>query len=563
MCRKVIGAVWMITAFFLSEKAVAQQFAFRVSFTDKNNTPYSLSTPAAYLSPRAIARRTTQGIAIDSTDLPVNQTYIDSVLTLTSGIFHGSSRWLNLCVVLLPDSSLIHNLNGKAFVSGTKLVGVYSTALHFKQTGPQLAPNDQSNARKTTSTESDHYGNTWEQTSIVKGNYLHNNGFSGAGKLIAVLDAGFSGTDTHPGYDSLRNSGRITDVRNFALASNNVYGYDDHGTKVLSTMAGYVVNSIPNNYVGSAPFASYALYVTEHGPSEQPIELYNLLFASEHADSIGADIITTSLGYNTFDDPAYNFVFTTDFDGKSTIAAKAANAATKKGMLYIASAGNEGGGPWNNILTPGDADSALTIGSVTSGLIPWITSGYGPNADGQVKPDVCALGHFASVFTASGGYAALDGTSLATPQIAGWAACLWQANPTATPYQLRQAIIRCASHYSTPGAQMGYGVPNFQCTEQLLHVVDTPPPFTSANWLITMPNPFSGEVRIAVSPDSDNNVDFQLMDVTGKTILSFSRYLFKGNNTPITLSLAGLPCGIYLLKAVSPTQQKVVRLEKM
>ncbi len=563
MCRKVIGAVWIITSFFLSEKASAQQFAFRVSFTDKNNTPYSLSSPTAYLSPRAIARRTTQGIAIDSTDLPVNQTYIDSVLTLTGGKWHSSSKWMNNCTILLAaaDSANIINLSGKSFVSEVKLIAYYPFILHKPSSSP-TSPATNIPAKKTTAFDISYYNNNWNQTQLVKGNYLHANGFMGQGKMIAILDAGFVDAHTTVGFDSMWNSGRVRDSFDFVWRSGNVFQQDNHGTVALSTMAGYA----PGNYVGAAPLAEYAFYLTEIGGSDQPLELDNMLAATERADSIGADIISESVGYDIFSyPPGAGQVFATDLDGKTTVGAKAANFATKKGMLFVATAGNDGGGypGWgNHILTPGDADSALTIGNTDQFGNIHASSGYGPNAAGRIKPDVACQGQPATVLFPSGA-GAQSGTSFSTPQIAGWAACLWQANPTATPYHLRQAIIRCASHYSTPGAQIGYGVPNFQCTQQLLHVVDTPPPFTTANWLIPMPNPFNGEVRIAVSPDSDNNVDFQLMDVTGKTILSFSRYLFKGNNTPITLSLTWLPGGIYMLKAVSPTQQKVVRLEKI
>lgn len=562
MCRKVTGAVWMFIVFFLCEKASAQQFVFRVSFTDKNGTPYSLSSPAAYLSPRAIARRATQGIAIDSSDLPVNQTYIDSVLTLTNGKWHSSSKWLNNCTILLAaaDSTNIINLSGKSFISEVKLIGYYSPNLHKPASSPDPVVNV--TASKTTGFDISYYNNNWNQTQLVKGNYLHANGFMGQGKLIAVLDAGFVGAHSTLGFDSMWNSGRVRDSFDFVWRSGNVFQQDSHGSVALSTMAGYA----PGTYVGSAPMAEYAFYLTEIGGSDQPVELDNMLAATERADSIGADIISESVGYDLFSyPPGAGQVFASDLDGKTTVGAKAANYATKKGMLFVATAGNDGGGypGWgNHILTPGDADSALTIGNTDQFGSIYFSSGYGPNAAGRIKPDVACQGQPATILLPSG-VGSQNGTSFSTPQIAGWAACLWQANPNATPYQLRQAIIRCASHYNTPGAQMGYGVPNFQCTEQLLNVVDTPPPFTPANWLIPMPNPFNGEVHLAISPDSDNNVDFQLMDVTGKVIISFSRYLFKGQNTPIILSLAWLPEGIYMLKAVSPTQQKVLRLEKM
>jgi subtilisin family serine protease len=553
MCRSVTK--WcLLIMLFASSKATAAQYAFQVAFTDKSNTSFSLSAPLSYLSPRAIARRAAQGIAIDSTDLPVSAAYIDSVLTLTGGTIHSVSRWLNVCVVLLSDSTQIHALDGKPFIKQKKLVAFYSGILHLSATA---SPKQSNNAQKPTSLDAAYYGNTWMQTAMVNGHTLHSNAHSGAGKLIAVIDAGFIGTDTHPGFDSMHNGGRLVDWHNFTLASSAVYGFDMHGTKVLSTMAGLV----PGTYVGSAPYASYAIYVTEDNNSEQPIELYNMLGATERADSIGADVINTSLGYNTFDNAADNFVFATDFDGKTTVAAQAANMATQKGMLFVASAGNEGGNSWNMILTPGDADSALTIGSVDGTGVNAPNSGYGPNAAGQVKPDVCALGQPANIFTVPG-YGAESGTSFATPQIAGWAACLWQVRPSASPYALRQAIIKCASKYTTPGAQIGYGIPDFACTQLMLGVENIPSPYVD-KWVMVTPNPFSNQLAISVSLPEAQFVDLSLMDVAGRVVFHTRQQFSQGNNIPYSVSLPGLPAGIYLLKAISASQQQVLRVQKM
>ncbi|MCD6011980.1 MAG: C-terminal target protein [Flavipsychrobacter sp.] len=561
MYRKVIG-ICVVLAFMLCSRAISQQFAFRVSFTDKNNTPYSLSTPSAYLSSRAITRRATQGIAIDSTDLPVNRAYIDSVLVLTGGKWHTTSKWLNNCTILLAaaDSANINNLTGKAFITEIKLIAYYTSNLH--KPAATTADPVQSPGYKTTSFDAAYYNESWVQTSLVRGNYLHSNGFMGQGILIAVFDAGFAGAHSIAGFDSMFNSGRVIDTVDYVRHSNNIFDADSHGADVLSTIAGYA----PGSYVGAAPHATFALYRTETGGSDQPIELDQMIAATERADSIGADIISESVGYDVFDyPPGAGQVFAVDLDGKTTVGAKAANFATKKGMLFVATAGNDGMGfgSWgNHILTPGDADSAFTIGSTNQYGVIAASSGYGPNAAGRLKPDVACFGQGANVLI-PGAIVSRNGTSISTPQVAGWAACLWQANPNATPYQIKQAIIRCASAYNSPDNHIGYGVPNFQCTQQLLHVTDTPPPFTPTNWVIAAPNPSSGEIKIAVSPNSDNFVEFRLMDVTGKTVLSFSKNLFKGYNTPIVLSLQELPAGIYILKVVSPTQQKVIRLEKI
>jgi serine protease AprX len=562
-----------ITGILLVGNAAAEQYAFQIAFTDKNGQ--SLSNPLSFLSQRAIDRRTAQGITLDSTDLPVSAAYIDSVLTLTGGVYHESSRWLNMCVILLSDSSQILKLQNKSYISSIVQVAYYGTELHERMsegyTGGRMQPTGSSNgtnaaqeqrnssANKTTN-DAAYYGSTYQQTALVNGTCLNDRGFKGQGKLIAILDAGFIGADTNPGFDSLRQSGRIADEHNFTLATDNVYESDDHGMLVLSTMAGY----IPNSFVGAAPLASYALYITEDDNSEQPIELFNMIAGAERADSIGADVITESLGYNTFDNPAYNFNFSTDFDGKTTIAARAANFATKKGILFVATAGNQGTDPsWSEILTPGDADSALTIGATDAEGDIASFSGYGPNAAGAIKPDVCADGNDAATFTDAGYNGSNQGTSFSTPQIAGWAACLMQAYGNATPYTIRTAIEKSANAYTTPGSQNGYGVPDFCAASQLLNVKDTPVA-TASSWITASPNPFTDQISLTVDATVSQDISFRLTDVTGKVVASQEQFFSKGYNAPVQMVLGGhLPAGIYILKAVSNTQQQVVKLEKL
>ena len=556
--------LWAIIACLFCRPATAQQYAFQVTFTDKNHTPFTLSSPSAYLSPRALARRVRQSIAIDSTDIPVNAFYVDSVLTLTGGVLHGTSRWFNMCILLLHDSTAILNLTGKSFISDVQVVGYYSSDLHLKPARTSGNTAAQPPAHKNTSSDAGYFGVTWTQTQITNGNYLYDKGLQGQGMLIAVIDEGFVNTNTHPGFDSMWQSGRLVDTFNFVYHSNNVFVSSYHGTDVLSTIAGYA----PGLYVGTAPKASFALYVTEYQPDDQVLEMDNMLCAAERADSIGADVITESLGYDIFSFPlGYGLHFATDLDGKTTICAKAANMATKTGMLFVATAGNDGypsiAGWGTHILTPGDADSALTIGSVDGTGTPAPSSGYGPNAVGRIKPDVCGMGHSANIFSATAYDGSADGTSLSTPQIAGWAACLWQVKPTATPYEIRQAIIKCASSYNSPGVQLGYGVANFICTEQILNVADVPLPFTSANWVIATPNPFGSELKIAANPATEGFVDFQLIDMQGRKVFSMHEYMNLGYNAPLEVTIPQLPAGIYTLRASAATQQQIIRLIKL
>ena len=539
--------LFILIVFCLSHiPAKAVQYAYQVNFTDKQHNTLTLSDSASFLSARALARRQAQGLVVDSTDLPVTRAYVDSVLLLTGGKLHETSRWLNLCVILLSDSTQIHALDGIAFVSSTRFVGYYTGTLH-KQSATGTV------AAKTTS-DAAYYGNTWPQTALVNGNYLHDIGYRGTGMLIAVLDQGFIATDYHPGFDSMRTSGRLVDVHNFVLDTTWVFDYDNHGTEVLSTMAGYV----PDTFVGAAPLASYALYVTE-AAGERPIELLNLLCGTERADSVGADIVSCSLGYNFFDDSQFDFTYA-QVDGKTTVAAKAANIATKKGILFVASAGNEGQGGWHYMLTPGDADSALTIGNVDVGGVVAAASGYGPNAAGQIKPDVCGMGQNAAIF-ASAGYGSNSGTSLSTPEIAGFAACLWQGKPHATPAMIKQAIRVCASQYTSPGDHIGYGIANFQCAAAALNIKDTPTP--SGNPLVEItPNPTHNDLGITVTLKEAGTVNFRVMDMAGRYVGGFSDIFNKGVNNTATYNISSLPAGMYIIKASTNTTQYVTKFVK-
>ena len=528
------------------------QCAYQVNFWDKNNTPYSLSSPSGYLSARSLARRAAQSIAIDSSDLPVNQVYIDSVLLVSGGVFHESSRWKNLMVVLVDAADTNGIMTKLATVSAVKnvqLVGYYGgSGLHHVGDTKNLGT-------YRTNGDNTFYNFTWTQTHLVDGSVLHDEGHWGQGKMIAVLDAGFIGVNKCPyGFDSLRNSKRIVDLYNFSYGSEDVYDYDSHGTMVLSTMAAYV----PDTFVGAAPLAMYGLYVTEIDPSEQPLELINLLCGAERADYVGADIITCSLGYNTFDNPAYNFNFGTDFDGKTTIAAQAANIATQKGMLFVASAGNEGGDSWNMILTPGDADSALTIGSVKPDGTMAGSSGYGPNAAGNIKPDVCAQGQPSNVVDGSE-YASAAGTSFSTPQIAGWAACLWEAHPYATPNLLRRAIDSCASIHWAPDNHYGYGIANFNCSDFLLNVNS---PVLPENHISVGPNPTNSLLTVSYNISAPTTFRLYLADLFGREIV-VPQEAISGAPRQIRLDVSGLASGLYLLHVASTTVNRVYKIEKL
>lgn len=547
------GRIWCVWILLLlatsgSVQAQAPQYVFKISFKDKAGAP-PLSSASSFLSQRALDRRTAQDIALDSTDRPVSPGYVSDVLSTTGGTFHVKSKWLNFLVILLTDSSKILTLSGKPYIQSIEYTGYYDPYLHNKTSNGGI----NQNAQVTGS--SNYYGSSWNQTDMVHGDYLHDRGFKGQGKLIAVLDAGFVGVDIGLGFDSLVQSGRIVDAYDLVHASTDVYSYSGHGTGCLSTMAAY----LPGTYVGTAPLAEYALYCTEVEGIDQPAEMDNMVAGIERADSVGADIISSSLGYNNFQGPGYSTLTYADIDGKTTAPAKAVNLATAKGMLCVISAGNEGGNPWNYILTPGDADSAITVGSVNINKDPAGDSGFGPNSAGRIKPDVCLLGSSAYIMQTSGTPVPGNGTSYATPQLAGWAACLWQATSNTTPWKLRNAITQSAHRYLNPGAQLGYGIPDFGKAFELMGIKDVAADLNTDNWLKAYPNPFYKQLTIGFYMDTNEKADIAVFDITGRKVAASALQLNKGVQTA-TIDLPGLPAGTYYLKAVTETKNTTIAL---
>ena len=556
------GIILALFSLVSISEARSQQYAYRVSFTDKNNTTYTLSNPIAYLSQRAIDRRISQGIAIDSTDLPVSDIYIQSVLTASSGILHTESRWFNHIVILVSNQADITPVQALPYVSSTTQVGNFATNLH--NILPENGQNDKFeeealfpsfDALAKSSGNPAYYGNTWDQTDMVNGDYLHDQGYKGQGMLIAVLDDGFTTVPNHPAFDSLNQENRILETHNFVRDTNYIYDItSNHGGSVLSTMAG----NVPGTFVGTAPYAEYALYITENLTSEKPIEMEQVLAGAERADSIGADIITISSGYNTFDPPYPDLTYG-DLNGSTTIAAKAANMATKKGILFVATAGNEGTLAFPYILTPGDADSALTIGAVQTDGSAWSSSGHGPNSAGRVKPDVVTLGAPANV-TSLSGYSTGSGTSYSTPQIAGWAACLWQASPNATPHMLRAAIDSSAHVHTAPEIQRGFGIPNFQAAADILNI-----PFVMkdiSGWVNVLPNPFGTEISLWTNLGVSDDVSYRVSDISGRTLVSNTQRVDSGiRNTNIPMP-ENLPVGMYFMNVQSGGKEAVIKIVK-
>ena len=317
-----------------------------------------------------------------------------------------------------------------------------------------------------------------------------------------------------PNFDSIFNNNRIISTRDFVTGKNDntVYESGSHGTSVLSTI-GVIANG---SLVGTAPHASFTLLKSEDADGEYIFEEYTWVCAAEYADSIGADIISSSLGYTTFDDTTQNHTWN-DIDGETSVASMSATIAARKGILVCISAGNSGSQPWHKIGIPADADSILAVGAVDTLQQPASFTSVGPSADGRVKPDVAAMGKGTAVVDVGGNVVNGNGTSFSCPIIAGMSACLWQAFPNATNMQIREAIIKSASQYYNPDTLLGYGIPNFYAAFFILNgIADNN--MNKEQIINVYPSPFSSQLNVEFISEKSNNISIEIIDILGKTV---------------------------------------------
>jgi serine protease AprX len=381
------------------------QSTFWIGFTDKKNSGYSIDRPADFLSERSIQRRIRQHIKVNDSDLPVKRAYIDSILH-TGATFIHSSKWLNGITVVLKSDSLAIRIRKFNFVKEIQLTKPSQTGKNAVIKFETVSPAD--------GIDTSRYGYSVSQVGQLKTQFLHKNGFRGKGMLIAVLDAGFYHVNQLPAFDTLRQTKRILGTRDFVNPGSNIYEENTHGMMVLSIMAG----NLPGQLIGTAPEASYWLIRSEDTASEYLIEEDNWVAAAEYADSLGADVINSSLGYSLFDQADMNHTYQ-QMDGKTTRVTKGANFAFSKGMLVFSSAGNEGNKTWRYIISPSDGDSVISVAAVDKNGLRGAFSSLGPAPDGNVKPDLAAMGVSTIVQNTNGNVAAGNGTSFSSPVLTG------------------------------------------------------------------------------------------------------------------------------------------------
>ncbi|MFS8082140.1 MAG: S8 family serine peptidase, partial [Ginsengibacter sp.] len=530
-------------------KNVSAQFTrYVIKFKDKTGTPFSISNPSQFLSPRAVERRNKQHILIDETDLPIVPRYIDSVRLSGDVKILNSSKWLNQVCIETSDAAALTKINSFSFVENSDPVkkvsnrGIFQKSKFAEDFKGTLSPASPSGVN-----DFYNYGNAFGQIHIHEGEYLHNKGFHGEGLIISVIDAGFYHYQSLPAFDSINQNHQVIETYDFVNNKVSVNEEYFHGMSCLSIMAG----NIPGQLVGTAPKAKFLLYMSEDVYSESPVEEQNWAAAAERSDSAGADIITTSLGYSTFDNPLFNHTYA-DMNGHTTIIARAAKIAARKGMILLVAAGNEGNSSWHYITTPADTDSILTVGAVDVNGNVGSFSSYGPSSDGRIKPTIASVGVATFVSTPSGAIAPGNGTSYATPNVAGLVTCLWQAFPGFTSNEIMAAVIKSSSNYSTPDARIGYGIPDFRVAYQDLLKQQTIRNITlilGNDDIKVFPNPFGKMFSVVLKTNSESSLIFQLSGSDGKIYLKKNISIVPSSNQLIEFNdLPALSRGIYFLK---------------
>ena len=546
---KKLVVLFLLVAMTTGIMAQVAPNKYWVKFTDKNDSPYSIENPLDYLSQRAIDRRVAHGISIVENDLPVNPQYIQDVVE-TGVTLHNVQKWFNSITIITSDPSLISIINGFDFVVSVEKSTSTGSGMLNKTEKSYFANESygdlpQANEKSTTSGLSYDYGQAYNQIEMLNGIAMHDMGFDGEGMIIAIQDAGFMNVDSYEAFTYLWDNGKILGTHDFVNPQNpDIFGSHTHGCSVLSTMGA----NISGQMVGTAPQASYWLLRSEDGDSEYLIEELNWVSAAAFADSVGADVINSSLGYTTFDDPSQDHTYD-DMDGNTTPITIGGDIAVSKGMIVVNSAGNSGSGSWQYIGAPADGDSVFSIGAVDGNGFYASFSSTGPTADGRLKPNVVAQGSGSTIINGwTGEITSGNGTSFSSPITAGMVACLWQALPEKRNLEIMELIEQSAHLFDDPNNQLGYGIPDYMSAYDV--ATDTGNGITIESGISIKPNPFKDELSIQILNDNTPIDAIEIVDITGKVI--YKEVLNSNNTFEYTVSgFETLSSGFYFVKISS------------
>ena len=524
----------VIILFFVSSALNAQVEDAWVYFKEKQDIAFFMDQPEQMLSAKAIQRRLKQNIPLDNHDIPISVDYITQLKEFGDFKILAKSKWLN-AVHVRGALTELQALVGLEFVD----------EIEFLNKSFQNKPGNSSKidlVDKFEKIEQLPYGFSSNQVGMLGVEYLHNEGFQGEGMTIAVMDAGFPGVNYYSTFDSIRQNKQILGGYNFVDRNSNIYSRHPHGTSVLSTMGGFVKDTL----IGTAPKAEYYLFITEDYLQEHPLEESLWVEAAEYADSLGVDIINTSLGYSTFDNPNHSYTYQ-DLDGETTFISRGAEIAATRGIVIVNSAGNSGNDPWTYVTAPADAKSVLTVGAVNPVGELTSFSSIGPTSDQRIKPDVVAQGQGVVVVRGNGLMGTSSGTSFSSPIMAGAIASLWQAHPDKTSLEIVEMVKQSGSHAREPNEFYGYGIPNLGVLLPDEVVVE---PVAELSFY---PNPVNDFLYIDL-PSSELPVDLKVFSIFGQEIIEQK---ITEERTPVDLNFL-LP-GIYIVELDSGTSVKIIK----
>jgi subtilisin family serine protease len=506
--------------FLYSNIILCQQEYAWVYFKDKKNVEYLINNPELILTEYSILKKQTKGITIDYDDVPINRDYLEIIEGIDNILILAKSKWLN-CIYVEADLDLLYDLNDLSFVDNVLFAN--------KSLNPNKNTNHENIDDYPLFDKTIDYGSTQNQIEMLNLDFLHDNEFTGNGINMAVIDAGFVNVNSMSSFSRLRDSDKILYTYDFVLNTENIYQYqgNSHGTKVLSTIAGF----IQDEFVGTAPDASFYLFRTEDVSSETPVEECYWVEAVEVADSLGVDIINTSLGYKGYDNSDYSHT-QLDLNGHTTFITRGANIASKKGILLVNSAGNSS---TNGIIAPADSQGVLSIGAVDSEGVYASFSSQGSDIQPSIKPDVVAQGYQSKVINIYDQIVSNSGTSFSSPIMAGAIACFMQAYPRLSANEIMNLIRESSSQFNNPDYQLGYGIPNLHNAYELASNL------TLDNFIV-YPNPVINYLNI-ISQWNISNYHIDIFDINGKLI--YSNY-FTNPRTTINTDLFSK--GIYLMK---------------
>lgn len=527
---------FLLLWFGLSVSLYAQNpTCYRIYLSDKNNSPYSIDNPSEYLSQRAIDKRARFNISITEQDFPVNPQYKQQILALDADMqLLSTSKWMNTVTIYCPDSIVVPQILNLPFVDSIKAVGNYilhDAPVYRNPENPVPLVHNSSIPTK----DAIDYGEGLAQIALLNGIPLHEEGFCGEGMLIAVIDGGFLGIETTSFYQQLVNEGRFFghySLMPYFVDTLGGIAQEVHGTIVTSAMAANTNGEL----VGTAPAASYALIHTEWVDTEEMIEEDFWANGAEIADSIGADVINSSLGYRMFPDFPQSDITYENMDGVHGIASRCATILGQKGAIVCVAAGNDGNSEFYHVNRPGDAFDILCVGACTSDSLIAAFSSHGPSYDGRVKPDITSMGVQTACYHPNDELSSANGTSLATPVAAGMCACLWQAMPQYTSTEMMQFIRESGHLYNNPDTEFGYGIPNFyQIYASHVGLNDYKP----LN-ICVYPNPVTDKLILT---NTDGNIQsISIYNTSGQLVLQTA----VSNSPILKINVTSLPKGFYI-----------------